>query len=100
VSLTSSFALSARKTTYVLRSVFGIPISYQSVLSYTTVAAFSCHCFNLKHKGLIDDINAGNEAYIKVIGKQHYVFFLLHLFQESEDHHLTISTSPTNGERC
>ena len=35
-----SFALSTKKTAYVLRSVFGIPISYQSVLNYIMVAVF------------------------------------------------------------
>lgn len=72
-----SFALSARKTAFVLRSVFGIPISYQSVLNYAAAAAFSCHRFNLNHKGPIDQISAGDEAYIKVMGKQHFVFLFL-----------------------
>jgi transposase-like protein len=70
-----SFALSARKTALVLRSVFGISLSYQSVLNYA--AAFYCHSFNLTHKGSIDAISAGDEAYIKVMGKHHYVFFFI-----------------------
>jgi hypothetical protein len=49
-----SFALSARKTALVLRSVFGITLSYQSVLNYAAAAAFYCHSFNLTHKGSID----------------------------------------------
>jgi transposase-like protein len=72
-----SFALSARKTALVLRSVFCIPISYQTVLNYAAAAAFYCHSFNLKYKGSIDEINAGDEAYIKVMGKHHYVFFFI-----------------------
>jgi putative transposase len=72
-----SFALSARKTALVLRSVFCIPISYQTVLNYAAAAAFSCHSFNLKYKGSIDEISAGDETYIKVLGKHHYVFFFL-----------------------
>lgn len=72
-----SFALSARKTALVLRSVFGISISYQSVLNYAAAAASYCHSFNLNHKGSIDEISAGDEAYIKVMGKQHYVFFFI-----------------------
>jgi len=72
-----SFALSARKTALVLRSVFGISISYQSVLNYAAAAAFYCHRFNLTRKGSIDDISAGDEAYLKVMGKQHYVFFFI-----------------------
>jgi putative transposase len=72
-----SFALSARKTALVLRSVFCIPISYQTVLNYAAAAAFYCHSFNLMYKGSIDEISAGDEAYIKVIGKHHYVFFFI-----------------------
>jgi transposase-like protein len=72
-----SFALSARKTAFVLRSVFGISISYQSVLNYAAAAAFYCHRFNLSHKGSIDTISAGDETYIRVMGKQHYVFFFI-----------------------
>jgi transposase-like protein len=72
-----SFALSARKTALVLRSVFNIPLSYQTVLNYAAAAAFYCHSFNLQHKGPIDPISAGDEAYIKVIGKHHYVFFFI-----------------------
>ena len=72
-----SFALSARKTAVVLRSVFGISISYQSVLNYAAAAAFYCHSFNLSHKGPIDEVSAGDEAYLKVMGKQHYVFFFI-----------------------
>jgi len=72
-----SFALSARKTALVISSVFGISISYQSVLNYAAAAAFYCHSFNLAHKGSINEIRAGDEAYIKVMGKQHYVFFFI-----------------------
>jgi len=72
-----SFALSARKTALILRSVFGIHLSYQTVLNYAAAAAFSCHSFNLTHKGAIDEISAGDEAYIKVMGKYHYVFFFI-----------------------
>lgn len=72
-----SFALSARKTAYVLRSVFGISLSHQTVLNYASAAAFYCHNFNTKHKGPVDLISAGDEAYIKIMGKQRYVFFFI-----------------------
>ncbi len=82
-----SFALSARKTAFaclcvsarrqVLRSVFSIHLSYQTVLNYAAAAAFYCHSLNLKYKGPIDNISAGDEAYIKVMGRQHYVFLFI-----------------------
>jgi len=71
-----SFACSARKTALIMRSVFNINVSYQTVLNYAA-AAFYCNSFNLKYKGSIDNISAGDEAYIKVMGKHHYVFFFI-----------------------
>lgn len=72
-----SFALSARKTALVLRQVFNIKLSYQTVLNYSEAAAFYCHQFNFAHKGPIDDESAGDETYIKIAGKHAYTFFFL-----------------------
>ena len=72
-----SFAISARKTALIMRSVFNVYVSFQTVLNYAAAAAFYCHSFNLKHKGPIDDISAGDETYIKVMGQHHYVFFFI-----------------------
>lgn len=72
-----SFALSARKTASVLRNVFTVPVSYQTVLNYAAAAAFYVQSFNLAHKGPIDEISAGDETYIKILGKQHYVFLFI-----------------------
>jgi transposase-like protein len=72
-----SFALSARQTSFVLRHVFNVNMSYQTVLNYTQSAAHYAHQFNLKYKGPIDDISVGDETYIKVDGRTHYVWFAL-----------------------
>ena len=72
-----SFAVPARKTAAILRDVFRVRVSYQTVLNYAAAAAFYCHSFNLKHKGLIDSVSAGDETYIKVLGRHHYVFFFI-----------------------
>lgn len=72
-----SFAVPARKTAAILKDVFSVKVSYQTVLNYAAAAAFYCHSFNLKHKGLIDNVSAGDETYIKVLGKHHYVFFFI-----------------------
>lgn len=72
-----SFAISARKTALMLRLVFNIKISYQTVLNYAEAAAHYCHQFNLQHKGPIDPISAGDEAYIKIKGNYQYVFFFI-----------------------
>lgn len=72
-----SFAISARKTALMLRMVFNIKLSYQTVLNYAESAAFHCHRFNLQNKGPIDDISAGDETYIKIKGEHNYVFFFI-----------------------
>jgi len=64
-----SFATSARKTAFILRSVFNIPVSHQTVLNYAESAAYYCHRFNFEHKGPVDSRQAGDEAYIKILGK-------------------------------
>jgi len=35
-----------------LKSVFNIKVSYQTVLNYAAAAAFYCHSFNLRNKGV------------------------------------------------
>ena len=70
-----SFAISARKTALILREVFSIPISYQTVLNYAQSAAYYCHKFNLTYKGAVDKTQASDETYIKVAGKNNYTFF-------------------------
>lgn len=72
-----TYAVPARKTASILRDVFCVRVSYQTVLNYAAAAAFYCHSFNLKHKGTIDSVSAGDETYIKVLGKHHYASFFI-----------------------
>lgn len=80
-----SFALSARKTAQVLRQVFGVAISYQTVLNYTQAAAYYCHRFNLTHKAPLGETATGDETYIRLAGKHHYTF----LFLDPKTHQIT-----------
>lgn len=72
-----SFALSARKTSLILQWIFGLEVSYQTVLNYVKATAYYAHRFNLKHKGPIDQISVGDETYIKIGGEFDYVWFYL-----------------------
>lgn len=72
-----SFAISARKTAYLLHEVFKIRLSYQSVLNYCKMAAYHCHKFNLAYKGQVDNIQAGDETYIKINGENNFTFFFV-----------------------
>jgi len=77
LTLHISYAITARKTAHMLKNIWNISISYQTVLNYIQAVAYYCHKFNMKHKGDIDEINAGDETYIKVKGKWHYVWLFI-----------------------
>lgn len=77
LTLHVSYAITARKTAHMLKNIWNIDVSYQTVLNYTQAAAFYCHKFNIKHKGSIDDINAGDETYVKVKGVWHYIWLFI-----------------------
>lgn len=72
-----SFANSARKTALILNKVFNIPVSYQTVLNYAEAASFYCHKFNLHYKGSVNSLIAGDETYIKILGKWAFTFFFV-----------------------
>jgi putative transposase len=72
-----SFAISARKTALMLKWVFNINVSYQTVLNYAQASSYYCHEFNMKYKGEVDNIMAGDETYIKVKGETNYIFFFI-----------------------
>jgi transposase-like protein len=80
-----SFAISARKTAYLLREVFQLRLSYQSILNYCEMAAHHCHKFNLANKGAVDKTQAGDETYIKINGEHNYTFF----FISAKNHKIT-----------
>lgn len=85
LSFLVSFAMSARKTAYIMRVVFNVNVSYQTVLNYAEAAAYHCHQFNMRFKGPIDNESAGDETYIKIAGETAYVF----LFTSSKKHSIT-----------
>lgn len=72
-----SLGISARKTAFILKNVFSIPTSYQTVLNYAEAAAYYCHNFNLAYKGNVDNIQAGDETYIKIKGKYAFTFLFI-----------------------
>lgn len=77
LTLHISYAITARKTAHMLKNIWGIAVSHQTVLNYVQTAAYYCHKFNQKHKGDIDDIIAGDETYSKVKGVWHYIWFFI-----------------------
>ena len=78
-----SLGISARKTAYILRNVFSIHASYQTVLNYSISASHLCHKFNFTNKGAVDSTQAGDETYIKINGRHNFVFFFLSAVKRS-----------------
>jgi len=85
LSFLVSFAMSARKTAYIMRTVFSINVSHQTVLNYAEASAYHCHQFNMRFKGPIDNESAGDETYIKIAGKNAFVT----LFTSSKSHKIS-----------
>ena len=77
LSLHVSFSLSSQKTALFINQIYGRKISGQTVLNYAKSAAPYCHKFNMKNKGPINNLIAGDETYIKVKGKHHYIWFVI-----------------------
>ena len=77
LTLHISYAITARKTAHMLKNIWNIVVSHQTVLNYAQTAAYYCHKFNLKNKGDIDDILAGDETYSKVKGVWHYIWLFI-----------------------
>ena len=77
LTLHISYAVTARKTAHMLKNIWGIKVSHQTVLNYVQTAAYYCHNFNQKHKGEIDNFLAGDETYIKKKAVWHYVWLFI-----------------------
>jgi putative transposase len=94
LSFLVSFAMSARKTAYIMRVVSKINVSHQTVLNYAEAAAHHCHQFNIRVKGPIDNESAGDETYIKIAGKNAFVT----LFTSSKSHKISAYHIADNRE--
>ena len=70
-----NYGLSSRKVCNIMRDVHGVIISHQTVINYSnTVAALirdmvDFYPYDLSH------VQAGDETYVHILGKNHYVFF-------------------------
>ena len=77
LALNVSYGLSSRMTAHMLKNVFQLSISHQTVLNYTNLAAVLCHKFNLHHKGPVDSTVAADETYIRVLDRWNYTWFTI-----------------------
>ncbi len=73
--------LSTRQTAFAMKRMFGINISHMTVARMAKAASFICHHFNLKNIPKVPGEQAGDETYIKVKGKHHYIWFAIAKFR-------------------
>ena len=73
--------LSTRQTAFALKRIFGINISHMTVARMAKTASSVCHHFNLKNIPKVPGEQAGDETYIKVKGKHHYIWFAIAKFR-------------------
>ena len=64
-------------TAHMLKNVFGLHLSYVSVLNYLNQAAVLCHQFNLQHKAPLDPTVAGDETYVHVADRWNFAWFTI-----------------------
>ncbi|WP_249028930.1 integrase core domain-containing protein [Tannockella kyphosi] len=70
-----NFGLSSRKTALIFKQVHGISISHQTIMNYATSVSAIIKPMVDKYPYQLGSILSGDETYIKVRGKNHYVFF-------------------------
>lgn len=70
-----NYGLSSRKTALILKQVHGISISHQTVKNYADSAASLINDMVSYYPYKLSSTLTGDETYIKVRNKNHYVFF-------------------------
>ena len=70
-----NYGLSSRKTALILKEVHGLKISHQTVLNYANSVSMIIKPLVDNYPYKIGSTLCGDETYIKVRGKHHYVFF-------------------------
>lgn len=70
-----NYGLSSRKTSQIMHEIHGIDISHQTVVNYAEAVASITECLNAHYKYDFSDTLTFDETYVKVKGKNSYVFF-------------------------
>ena len=70
-----NYGLSSRKTALILRQVHGLKISHQTILNYAASVSKIIKPLVDSYPYKLSNILCGDETYIKIRGKNHYVFF-------------------------
>ena len=70
-----NYGLSSRKTALILRQVHGLKISHQTVINYASKVSKLVKPLVDNYPYQLTNTLSGDETYIKVRGKNQYVFF-------------------------
>ncbi|WP_210367969.1 DDE-type integrase/transposase/recombinase [Bacillus sp. REN3] len=70
-----NYGLSARKTAALMKDVHGLDISHQSILNYENSVALLLKPYVDHYPYELSDRFCGDETYIRVGGRWHYLFF-------------------------
>jgi transposase-like protein len=70
-----NYGLSARKTAALMKDVHGVSISHQSILNYENAVALTLKPYIDYYPYELSDQFCGDETYIRVNGRWHYLFF-------------------------
>lgn len=77
-----NYGLSTRKTALILKDVHGLRISHQTVANYAAAVSAIVKPMVDNYPYKIGNILTGDETYVKVRGKNHYVFFFSDTFRK------------------
>ncbi len=75
LTLYINYGLSSRKVSMLMKDLFDISISHQTVMNYAEASASLLQNLAINYKYNLGNILCGDETYIKVLGKSKYVFF-------------------------
>lgn len=86
-----NYGISARKTAAMMRDIHQVSISHQTILNYMNSVALIMKPFVDRYPYELSDQFCGDETYIRVNGKWHYLFFF---FDATKKIILSYRTSP------
>ena len=75
LTLYINYGLSSRKVASLMKDLFAVSVSHQTVMNYAEAAASVIQDLICGYKYNLGNILSGDETYIKVLGKTNYVFF-------------------------
>jgi transposase-like protein len=77
LTLHVNLGISSRKTAQILKCIFNVNLSHQSILNYSKATAFYLAPWLNSFKSNLSALLVGDETYIKIAAKWAYVFFII-----------------------